>query len=196
MAPRTISRTSRRSRVEVISVEICWMMRTSFVRFARSRFRRSIVSWFRAICSRRADTTSDRGRNRFRAALLVAEVAATFVLLVVTGLLVSSFARLRAVEPGFRPEGVFVGFVAIPAERYPWRADVTVAFYSRLYQRLQEIPGAKQVALSDNPPPLPEAAAPAATPPAAEGAPAAPDGAQPGPEGKTQPVPENPQPAP
>jgi predicted permease len=97
-------------------------------------------------------STADRRRNRFRGALLVAEVAASFVLLVATGLLVSSFLEIRDVEPGFRPEGVFVGFVAIPPERYPWRADVTVAFYRALYHRLQEIPGARQVALSDNPP--------------------------------------------
>ncbi len=97
-------------------------------------------------------STADRGRNRFRGALLVAEVAVSFVLLVATGLLVSSFLKLRDVDPGFRSKGIFVGFVAIPAERYPWRADVTVSFYTRLYHRLQEIPGAKQVALSDNPP--------------------------------------------
>ncbi|HSM51280.1 MAG TPA: ABC transporter permease [Thermoanaerobaculia bacterium] len=97
-------------------------------------------------------STADRSRNRFRGALLVAEVAVSFVLLVAAGLLVSSFLKLRDVEPGFRSEGIFVGFVTIPAERYPWRADVTVNFYNRLYQRLQEIPGAEQVALSDNPP--------------------------------------------
>ncbi len=97
-------------------------------------------------------STSDRSRNRFRGALLVAEVAVSFVLLVATGLLVSSFLELRDVDPGFRSDGIFVGFVAIPAERYPWRADSTVSFYTRLYHRLQEIPGAKQVALSDNPP--------------------------------------------
>jgi predicted permease len=97
-------------------------------------------------------STADRSRNRFHAVLLVAEIAASFVLLVATGLLVSSFLKIRDVEPGFRSEGVFVGFLAIPAERYPWREQVTVNFYSRLYHRLQEIPGAKQVALSDNPP--------------------------------------------
>ena len=95
---------------------------------------------------------ADRGRNRFHAALLVTEIAASFVLLVATGLLVRSFLEIRDVEPGFRSDGIFVGFVAIPAERYPWRGETTVAFYNRLYQRLQEIPGAKQVALSDNPP--------------------------------------------
>jgi putative ABC transport system permease protein len=97
-------------------------------------------------------STADRSRNRLRGALLVAEVAVSFVLLVATGLLVSSFLELRDVDPGFRSDHTFVGFVAIPAERYPWRADVTVSFYTRLYHRLQEIPGARQVALSDNPP--------------------------------------------
>ncbi|MCM2270472.1 MAG: ABC transporter permease, partial [Thermoanaerobaculia bacterium] len=96
--------------------------------------------------------TSDRRSNRFRAALLVGEIAASFVLLIATGLLIASFLKIRDVEPGFDPDGVFVGFLAIPAERYPWREPVTVNFYSRLYHRLQEIPGAKQVALSDNPP--------------------------------------------
>jgi len=95
---------------------------------------------------------ADRSRNRFHAVLLIAEIAASFVLLVATGLLVSSFLKIRDVEPGFRSDGTFVGFIAIPAERYPWRAESTVNFYSRLYHRLQEIPGAKQVALSDNPP--------------------------------------------
>jgi predicted permease len=95
---------------------------------------------------------ADRGRNRFHAVLLVTEIAASFVLLVATGLLVSSFLKIRDVEPGFKSDGIFVGFLAIPAERYPWRDPATVAFYNRLYQRLQEIPGAKQVALSDNPP--------------------------------------------
>lgn len=97
-------------------------------------------------------STADRSRNRSRGALLVAEVAVSFVLLVATGLLVSSFLKLRDVDPGFRSDHTFVGFVAIPAERYPWRADVTVSFYTRLYHRLQQIPGARQVALSDNPP--------------------------------------------
>jgi putative ABC transport system permease protein len=95
---------------------------------------------------------ADRSRNRFHAALLIAEIAASFVLLVATGLLVSSFLKIRDVAPGFRSDSTFVGFITIPAERYPWRAESTVNFYSRLYHRLQEIPGAKQVALSDNPP--------------------------------------------
>ncbi len=50
-------------------------------------------------------STADRRRHRFHAVLLVAEIAASFVLLVATGLLVSSFLRIRDVEPGFRSAG-------------------------------------------------------------------------------------------
>jgi len=98
------------------------------------------------------DSTSDRTRNRFRSALLIGEIAVSFVLLVVTSLLISSFVRIQNVQPGFRADGVFSGFVVVPPAQYPPRTEGTASFYSRLYHRLQEIPGAKSVALSDNPP--------------------------------------------
>src|SRR4029079_294680 len=69
-----------------------------------------------------------------------------------TGLLVSSFLKIRDVKPGFRYDKTFVGFIAIPADRYPWRGEWPPPSYSHLYHRLREIPGAKQVAPSDNPP--------------------------------------------
>lgn len=97
-------------------------------------------------------STADRRRNGLRSALLVAEIAASFVLLIVTGLLISSFLRLRNVQPGFRTEGIFTGFLVVPPAQYPPRTEGTANFYARLYHRLQAIPGARQVALSDNPP--------------------------------------------
>src|SRR4029079_18886239 len=96
-------------------------------------------------CLERPAAPAAPSRNRFHAALLIAEIAASFVLLVATGLLVSSFLKIRDVQPGFRSDRTFVGFLTITAERYPWRAESTVNFYSRLYHRLQEIPGAQQV---------------------------------------------------
>jgi predicted permease len=98
------------------------------------------------------DSTSDRTRNRFRSALLIGEIAVSFVLLVVTSLLISSFVRIQNVQPGFRADGVFCGFVVVPPAQYPPRTEGAVNFFSRLYHRLQEIPGARAVALSDNPP--------------------------------------------
>jgi len=99
------------------------------------------------------DSTSDRSRNRVRGALLISEIAVSFVLLIVTTLLIASFVRIHNVQPGFRAEGVFAGFVAPPPAQYPVdKPELLGNFYTRLYHRLQEIPGAKSVALSDNPP--------------------------------------------
>ena len=50
---------------------------------------------------------STAGGGRLRAGLLVAEVALSLVLLIAAGLLLSSFARLQRVDPGFEPDGVF-----------------------------------------------------------------------------------------
>jgi putative ABC transport system permease protein len=98
------------------------------------------------------DSTGDGRRNRFRSALLVAEVAVSFVLLIATSLLISSFVRIKNVAPGFESAGIFTGFLVVPPALYPPRTEGTANFYSRLYHRLAEIPGAKSVALSDNPP--------------------------------------------
>ena len=97
-------------------------------------------------------STSDRSRNRFRSGLFVAEIAMSFVLLIVTSLLIASFMRIHNVQQGFRSEGVFVGFVVVPPAQYPARTEASANFYTRLYERLQAIPGAKSAALSDNPP--------------------------------------------
>jgi predicted permease len=97
-------------------------------------------------------STGDGRHNRFRSGLLIAEVAGSVVLLIAASLLISSFVRLQNVSPGFKAAGVFTGQVVIPASQYPARSDGLVNLYSRLYQRLQAIPGATSVALSDNPP--------------------------------------------
>ncbi len=97
-------------------------------------------------------STGDGRQNRFRSGLLVAEVAVSFVLLIAASLLVSSFVRLQNVSPGFKSAGIFTGQMLAPASQYPARTEVLANFYVRLLQRLQAIPGAKSVALSDNPP--------------------------------------------
>ena len=97
------------------------------------------------------DSTGDR-RTRFRSALLIGEVAVSFVLLIATGLLIASFVRIQNVSPGFDAKGIFTGFLVVPPAQYPPRTESTANFYARLYHRLATIPGAKSVALSDNPP--------------------------------------------
>jgi predicted permease len=98
------------------------------------------------------DSTSGPKHNRFRSALLIAEIAVAFVLLVATGLMISTVVRIQNVSPGFRTDGIFVGFAIVPPTQYPARTEGTANFYSRLYHRLEAIPGQKGVAISDNPP--------------------------------------------
>ncbi len=59
------------------------------------------------------------GRSRVRGALVVAEVALATLLAIGATLLVHSFWRLSAVDPGFRTEGVLRAEVELPEVRYP-----------------------------------------------------------------------------
>src|SRR5439155_20403950 len=64
-------------------------------------------------------TSGGASLQRTRAALTVAEVALAVVLLAGSGLLVRSFARLMAVDPGFQPSHVIAAMVRLPAGKYP-----------------------------------------------------------------------------
>ena len=110
--------------------------------------------------------------SRLRASLLVAEVSLSLVVLIAAGLLLTSFARLQRMQPGFQPAGVFMAQLALPPERYP--REKLVAFYEQLYQRLAALPGSAAAALTDRVPltgaqtPAPVAVAGRAVPPLSE----------------------------
>jgi putative ABC transport system permease protein len=73
---------------------------------------------------------------RFRAALVVAEVALATTLLAGAGLLLRSFDRLRAVDPGFRPAGAVVLSLSRPEQG-------ASQFYQELLRRLAAVPGVR-----------------------------------------------------
>jgi predicted permease len=87
----------------------------------------------------------DGGRSR--RLLVVAEVALTVVLLIGAGLLLRSFARLRAVDPGFRAERVSTFAVSLPTTRYG-TAERQRVFTSNLLERLGKVPGVNSAAVS------------------------------------------------
>ncbi|HVQ16302.1 MAG TPA: ABC transporter permease, partial [Vicinamibacterales bacterium] len=90
------------------------------------------------------------GSGRYlRGGLVVVEVSLSLVLLITTGLLLTSFERLQRVDPGFEPQGVFTAQIALPP-RYS-RAKL-IEFYEQFYQRLATLPGASSAALSDRVP--------------------------------------------
>jgi putative ABC transport system permease protein len=85
--------------------------------------------------------------RRFRSALVVAEVALALVLLVGAGLMIRSFARLMAIDPGFDPSGVVTMRVTLPATKYRDLESWT-AFHEDLVNRVSTIAGATAVGIN------------------------------------------------
>jgi putative ABC transport system permease protein len=83
-------------------------------------------------------------RQRARRLLVVSEIALSVVLLTGAGLLVRSFLLVQAVHPGFDARDVLAVRLSLPRARYSGRAAVT-AFYERLRQRLESLPGVESV---------------------------------------------------
>jgi putative ABC transport system permease protein len=90
----------------------------------------------------------ERGSShaRGRAALVVAEVALTLVLLAGAGLLANSFLRLQRVDTGFKTDHVTIADLMIPQSRYPKGADQT-RLYRRLLDGLAERPDLQAVGI-------------------------------------------------
>ena len=63
--------------------------------------------------------SSGRTGARIRDVLVVAQVAVSFVMLIVAGLLIRSLWQLQRVDPGFDPRGVFTAEIGLPAIKYP-----------------------------------------------------------------------------
>jgi putative ABC transport system permease protein len=81
-------------------------------------------------------------RIRTRNILVMTQTALAVLLLVGAGLLVRSFARLRAVDPGFDPRHVLSFGVSLPDGAYP-RPGQSALFYRQLAERLQGLPGVR-----------------------------------------------------
>jgi predicted permease len=91
--------------------------------------------------------SSRGGARRTRDALVIVEMALAVVLLIGAGLLMRSFIRLVSVNPGFRTEELVTFDVTLPEVKYPFDRQ-RVAFTSELKDRLRDLPGARDVAVS------------------------------------------------
>jgi putative ABC transport system permease protein len=92
------------------------------------------------------------GKRRWRDLLVVSELALAVMLLIGAGLLVKSFWRLQRVDPGVDTDRVLTMQLALRGERYadPQQVD---AFYPRLLERIQALPGVRAAAASNSLPP-------------------------------------------
>jgi len=89
----------------------------------------------------------DRHQQRVRKALVVAEVAMSVVLLVGAALLVRTFLAIRAVEPGFDPNGVLTTRVTLSEGRFASTAAVAEAIQQGVGQ-LRQLPGVESAAIT------------------------------------------------
>ena len=87
-----------------------------------------------------------RAARTVRAAMVSLQTAVALVLLVCGGLLLRSFEKLSAVDPGFDARGVTTATVQLPDARYP-DAAARAAFFDRALAAVRREPGLAQAGL-------------------------------------------------
>ena len=92
---------------------------------------------------RRGATAAPRERG-LRRGFVTAVVSLAFVLIVSVSLVGRSLLTTLAIDPGFEPDGVVIGAVALPEARYP-TVDQMVSFYSTLESELTQRLGTRAV---------------------------------------------------
>jgi putative ABC transport system permease protein len=95
----------------------------------------------RSLSESRGSTNAAPMGARLRGALVVSQLAISFVLLIGCGLLLRSFVRLTQVDAGFRSDHVLTFLLDVPTQHYP-RAQRPV-FIRNLLQSTRNLPGVK-----------------------------------------------------
>jgi putative ABC transport system permease protein len=79
-------------------------------------------------------------KERLRGALVVAEIAASVVLMVTSGLLIRAMLRIQSTDPGFRADRVLTLHTPVTGPRYE-KTVTRVAFYKRVLADVRALPG-------------------------------------------------------
>jgi predicted permease len=91
-------------------------------------------------------STARGGRSRLRRALIVSELAVSFVLLMGAGLMIRTFTTLVAVDPGFDARDTLVAHLSLPESRYSSDHDV-VGFHRRVLEGVEALPGVESAGM-------------------------------------------------
>src|SRR5215213_7343262 len=104
-----------------------------------------------ALRNSRAQGLMSFGLRSFRGWLVVAELALAVVLLLAAGLLVRSFNKLIAIDPGFDRENVLTARINLPRSSYVKPQQVQT-FYDDLLQRVKSSPGVESAGIINHTP--------------------------------------------
>ncbi len=86
------------------------------------------------------------GRNRIGGALIVSEIALSFILLAGAGLLIKSFMHLREMNPGFNPDRVLAMRLTLPPGKYK-QGEPRAQIYKQLIDQVKATPGVQSAGL-------------------------------------------------
>jgi len=89
----------------------------------------------------------ERSSHRARNAFVVAETALAIVLLIGSGLLIRSFARLQQVNVGFNPARLLIAQISLPRAQYA-KPEQWISFYKQTLERMNALPGAQEAAVA------------------------------------------------
>ena len=112
-------------------------------------FRHARLDPINALQSGSGRLASGRDAAKARRVMVVAEVALCMVLLVTSGLLVRSLAKLQRVDVGFDPANVVTAEVSMDDTRYRNNA-VANALYDRVLEQISRAPGVESAAIITN----------------------------------------------
>jgi predicted permease len=92
-----------------------------------------------------------QGRSQYnlQSILVILEIALALLLLVASGLLLRSFAKMLETDPGFQPQHVLTASLSLPRHDYPTQQKVD-EFYAELQRRIETLPGVRTVGFSSN----------------------------------------------
>jgi putative ABC transport system permease protein len=93
-------------------------------------------------------STISRGRHRLRAALVVAQVAVSVILLAGAGLMIRSFARLQQVQPGFTPDRLLT--LRLSPAFPPYTMENVRLLEDRIVAKMKSVHGVESVAVASS----------------------------------------------
>ena len=96
-------------------------------------------------------TSAGRGRQRLRGSLVVAEIAATMVLLAGAGLMVKGSRSLIQVHRDLRPQSILTMQIVLTDKHYG-EAHQRATFYDQMLERIAALPGVEGATLASNVP--------------------------------------------